>query len=303
MFNRPNSQDPASIVADYIELQCILSKGPVSAYTLRSLFSMSDDEIKNDGVESSDDFSIDTLEDGIKECEQRASFCSENYPFNVSSSSIEPHASDDLNKEIYQFLLLSTRLNMNTQSVQAGHDATQLFEELCAKVAAEYFGQHSRSIVFGTAVAGTFKDKVERVINKLHLTSSFRTPQGSTGRQKDAAVDVIVWIPFADKKDSQLIAIGQCKTGTHWEGMLTSMQPDVFFGSHFTGNPFADVERLFFVSESYGMDRWEERSRKAGIMFDRTRIMEFIPSNLDAGLMKRITEWNQSALAYAEQNL
>ena len=85
--------------------------------------------------------------------------------------------------------------------------------------------------------------------------------------------------------------------------MLTSTQPEVFFGSHFSEKPYAEVERLFFVSESYGMDRWEERSRKAGIMFDRTRIMEFIPSKLDEELLNKIMEWNRAALAFAEQHL
>ena len=151
MFNRPNSQDPASIVADFLELQCLLTNAPVSTYSLRSLFSISDDEIDNEGIASSDDFSIDALEDGIKECEQRASFCPSKYPFNVSSNSLIPQIHEDVNKEIYQFLLLSTRLNMNTQSKQAGFDATDLFEELSSKVAAEYYGQHSKSMVFGTA--------------------------------------------------------------------------------------------------------------------------------------------------------
>lgn len=303
MFNRPNSQDPAPIVADYIELQCLLTQTPVSSYSLRSVFSMSDDELDNDGVESSDDLSVDAIEDGIKECEQRASFCPARYPFKVSANSLEAQADGGVNREIYQFLLLSTRLNMNEQKVQAGHDATKLFEELCAGVAAEYFGQHSKSMVFGTAGAGGFQQKVENVIGKLNLTSSYKVPMGSTGRQKDAAVDVVAWIPFADRKDSQMIAIGQCKTGTHWEGMLTATQPDVFFESYFNGKPFADVARMFFVSESYGLDRWEERSRKAGIMFDRTRIMEYVPANIDANLLSRITEWNNAALSCVQQDL
>lgn len=303
MFNRPNSQDPAPIVADFLELQCLLSDTPVSTYSLRSLFSMPDDELDNNGVESSDDISIETLEDGIKECEQRSLFCLQKYPFEINSNSLTLKSEDGVYKEIYQFLLLSTRLDMNTDSIQAGLNATQLFEELCARVAVEYFGQHSRSMVFGTAGVGNFKQKVERVIGNLNLTSSFKTPLGSTGRQKDAAVDVVAWIPFADKKDSQLIAIGQCKTGTHWESMLTSTQPKVFFESHFTGLPFADVERLFFVSESYGIDRWEERSRKAGIMFDRTRIMEFIPSNMDIDLLNMIMQWNQEALICAMRKM
>lgn len=303
MFNRPNSQDPAPIVADYIELQCLLTQTPISSYSLRSLFSMSDDEINNDGVESSDDLSVDAIEDGIKECEQRAAFCPAKYPFKVNANSLEPQADGGVNREIYQFLLLSTRLNMNEHKVQAGLDATKLFEELCSGVAREYFGHHSKSMVFGTAGTDGFQQKVEDVISKLNLTSTYKVPVGSTGRQKDAAVDIVAWIPFADKKDSQMIAIGQCKTGTHWEGMLTSTQPDVFFESYFNGKPFADVERMFFVCESYGVDRWEERSRKAGIMFDRTRIMEYVPVNIDDNLLGRIAQWNQAAIACVKQDI
>lgn len=303
MFNRPNSQDPAPIVADYIELQCLLTQTPISSYSLRSMFSISDDEIDNEGVESSDDLSVDAIEDGIKECEQRAAFCSTKYPFKVNANSLELQPEAGAYREIYQFLLLSTRLNMNEQKVQAGHDATKLFEELCADVAGEYFGQHSKTMVFGTAGAGGFQQKVEDVISKLNLVSTYKVPFGSTGRQKDAVVDVVVWIPFADKKDSQMIALGQCKTGTHWEGMLTSTQPDVFFDSYFNGKPFADVERMFFVCESYGFDRWEERSRKAGIMFDRTRIMEYIPVNIDTNLLDRIMQWNQEAIMCVKQDL
>lgn len=300
MFNRPNSKDPAVLVADFIELQCLLTQSPVSTYSLRSLFSMSDDELDNNGVESSDDLSVDAIEDGIKVCGERATSCPTKYPFVVSPHSLEQQEAG-VYKEIYQFLLLTTRLNMTTDKVQAGLDGTKLFEELCASVAKEYFGKNSKVIVFGTAGAGGFKQKVEEIIYKLNLTSSYRVPLGSTGRQKDAAVDVLVWIPFTDKKDSQMIAIGQCKTGTHWDGMLTSTMPNVFFGSYFTEEPFADVGRMFFVSESYGLDRWEERSRKAGIMFDRTRIMEYLPENIDVNLLSRISRWNQEALTRVEQ--
>ena len=106
MFNRPSSNDPAAFVADFIELQCFLLKTPVSSYSLRSLFSMPDDEIKNEGVESSDDFSIETIEDGIRECKQRAESCPLAYPFEVDSNSVTLHTPDDVNKTIYLFLLL-----------------------------------------------------------------------------------------------------------------------------------------------------------------------------------------------------
>ena len=303
MFNRPNSQDSVQVVADYIELQCLLKQTPVSSYSLRSLFSMSDDEINYNGVESSDDLSMYAIEDGIKECEHRAMVCPARYPFNVDSNSLELQMTDESNKEIYQFLLLSTRLDMRNQRVQGGYDGTKLFEELCASVAKEYFGHHSKVMVFGTAVEGGFIQKIEDVIKKLNLTSIYKNPLGSSGKQKDAAVDVIVWTPFTDNKDSQMIAIGQCKTGTHWESMLSSTQPNVFFESYFTGKPIADVGRLFFVAESLGIDRWEERCRRAGIMFDRTRIMEFLPTNICPNLLEKIKQWNHVALVCAERNI
>ena len=55
MFSRPNIQDSVYLIADFIEYQCLLTGNSVSSTDLRSLFSMSNDEFDNDGVESADD--------------------------------------------------------------------------------------------------------------------------------------------------------------------------------------------------------------------------------------------------------
>ena len=109
MFIRPNKNDSASVVADFIELQCFLQGVPISANSLRSLYSIPDDEINNEGITSSDDYSIETLEDGIKECNQRLEDCPSGYPFDVTANAVSLHTPDSLNKEIYEFLLLSTQ--------------------------------------------------------------------------------------------------------------------------------------------------------------------------------------------------
>lgn len=298
MFSRPNISDSSYVVADFLEFKCLQLGSAISSLSFRSLLSISDDEIDNEGIESSDDLSIDKLDEAIGECLSRSNSCAGNYPFETGSSSLELKPNPTWHKDIYEFLLLATRLNMNTQRIQAGYDATKLFEELCAAVAREYYGAHAQCKVFGTAVDGSFKTKIEDLIKDLNLKAIYRQPVGSTGQEKDGDLDIVAWIPFADKKVSQLIAIGQCKTGTHWESMLSDTNPSVFFDSYVSPPPSVlTVTKMFFVAESIGDYKWEERYRKGGILFDRTRIMEYLPCDLKNNLLDRIKAWNSYAMS------
>ena len=303
MFSRPNKDDPPYLIADFMEFQCLMSGQSVSTYDLRATLSMPDDENHNEGIESSDDESIDILDDAIGVCSSRAVVCNSRYPFNVERNSINIHPEASWYKEIYTFMLLATRLNMNTQKIQGGEDATKLFELLCTQVAKEYFGGHALTMAFGTSVEGGFKEKLKKMLDELHISASLTQPEGSTGRQKDGSVDVVVWIPCADNKDSQLIAMGQCKTGTSWEGMLRDLDPDSLFKCHTTKSPYSEVVRTFFLAESFGNHKWEERCRNAGILFDRTRIMEFLPPELRDNLLERIKKWNTAAIENERKNI
>lgn len=302
MFSRPNNKDSQFIIADFLEYMCLATGSPVSSLSYRSLLSMSDDELYNEGIESSDDFSVDTLDSAIAECYNRSQNCPDHYPFTTGRSSLVLRSDITWYKDIYTFLLLATRLDMGKQRVQADYDGTKLFEELCAVVAKEYFGKHSIAKVFGTSVEGSFEGKVQLLLNSLHIKGQYKQPEGSTGRQKDGNLDIVAWIPFSDNKDGQIIALGQCKTGTHWEEMLTELDPDVFFSCYSTQQPYARPQKLFFVAESFGNYKWQERSTRGGILFDRTRIMEYLPTEIDEALLDKIKAWNNAALV-AEQSL
>lgn len=296
MFSRPNSTDSKYLLADYVEYKCLTNGESVSSGSLRFLISASDDEIENDGVESSDDRSIEMLDEAIDECSDRNEKCNGRYPFVTNSRSLEVSSeTPSYIAEIYFFLLLATRLDMNTKRVQGEEDATKLFERLCAIVAKEYYGAHSKSMVFGTACSGGFKDKINRLLKTLKIDATYRPPLGSTGRMKDGNLDIVVWIPFSDSKDGQFIGMGQCKTGDHWESMLSELNPSDFFDNYSTNSPFVPVTRLFFVTESFGTYKWEERSRQGGILFDRTRIMEYLPDNIEPDLLASIVSWNKAA--------
>lgn len=296
MFSRPNSKDDACLIADFLEYECLKTGSSVSAMSYRSLLSVSDDELDNEGIESSDDNSVDVLDSAISECHNRALKCPDKYPFDTGRGSLDLKPGLTWHKEVYTFLLLTTRLDMNKNRIQAGYDGTKLFEELCAVIVKEYYGSHAIARVFGTSESGSFKDKVQNLLDSLHIKGQYKKTFGTTGREKDGSLDIVAWIPFADNKDGQMIAMGQCKTGTNWAGMLTELDPYVFFSDHSTIQPYTKPQKLFFVAESFGDYKWEDRSRKGGIIFDRTRIMEFLPDTMDDTLLDKIINWNKEVI-------
>lgn len=302
MFSRLTSEDSPYKVADFLEFECLKAGSEISSLSYRSYMSMSDDEINNNGVESSDDRSVANLDAGIEECSNRLDCCPKQYPFIIGKSSLELKPDSSWSRDIYTFLLLTTRTDMKNERVQGGFDGTQLFEYLCALVTKEYFGKHCRVEVFGTSVGGSFKEKVEGLLNALCIKGHFKEPEGSTGRQKDGNLDIVAWVPFFDKKDGQMIALGQCKTGTHWEPLLPELDPEDFFALYSSQQPYAKPQKLFFVAESFGCYKWGERCASAGILFDRTRIMEYLPEQMDEDLLCKIKSWNKAAIVSASQN-
>lgn len=302
MFSRPNCSDTFYEIADYLEYKCIQTESAVSSLSYRSLLSVSDDEIDNEGIDSADDLSVDSLDCAIAECHNRSQCCPDQYPFVTGLSSLELKENLSWNKDIYTFLLLATRLNMSEQKVQAGYDGTELFEKVCAIVAKEYYGAHSKVKIFGTSEAGTFKDKVQDLLSKLHVKGVFQDPEGSTKRQKDGKLDIVAWIPFSDRKDGQMIALGQCKTGTNWEGKLTELDPEAFFSCYSTRQPYVKPVKMFFVADCFGNYKWGERCIAGGVLFDRIRIMEYLPSTISEDLLTKIRAWNSSAISLELDN-
>ena len=300
MFSRLNSKDSQYKIADFLEYNCIKGGMGISSLSFRSFLSVSDDEHNNEGIESSDDNSVKALDAAIAECSNRYQCCPNQYPFIAGTSSLELNPDVSWYKDIYIFLLLATRMNMKEDRFQGGYDGTELFELLCAIVTKEYYGSHCNVTVLGTSTDVSFKEKVEELLRSLCIPGQYRKTEGSTGREKDGNLDIVAWIPFSDHKDGQMIALGQCKTGTNWDSMLTELDPDVFFSMHSTQQPYSKPLKMFFVAESFGKYKWEERCRNGGVLFDRTRIMAFLPKEMNdemSELLVKLKEWNSAALA------
>lgn len=302
MFKINDIKHPSFEIADYIEF-CALknSDGTCSLAGLRAALSAPEDEIDISGTEEGDDAVLNKLSEALNRNSERNSIfgC---YPFTINKNSLSCKNELTSKEAYYIFLLLANRLNMQTENVQGGLNATNLFERLCRCVTSEYLGRHCKCEVFGTSVNSSFEIKVNDILRKMDFPGHFEEPFGGTGRHKDGGIDIIAWIPFEDKKDSQLIALGQCKTGSNWEPLLKKTD---FFSTYTTYTPYVNPIYFFFVTEDFGKYKWKERSTAAGVLFDRRRIIECIPadiSSIDARLDADIHTWVTAALQYIRVN-
>jgi hypothetical protein len=306
-----------SDIADYAELECFRrDDGSVSLLDIARIVQRASDA----DVSFSDDAISEFVRDAFGDIENRALHCGEpdgRFPFSLNTTGTlltrcpmpAASAGTGIPPVVYLFLLLVTQLNMRDKRMQGGHDGALIFEEMCSHIATNYWGgPHSsvNQLVFGTARfadrtddettidRNTFKSAIADLCAKLQEGLDFDPKDPGPIRAKDAKLDVVVWRKFSDRREGQLIGFGQCKTGTHWEGELTKLQPEAFCDTWLRRRPAVVPTRMFFVSARV-LSRWYERSKFAGILFDRCRIVEYA-MGLPSDLLHRISAWVEAAM-------
>ena len=287
--NTPTARASSYEFADYLELLCFLTNDGVSITNAHRQINYVSDEIKNDDYDE-DDRLYDLLQDALKEIDRRANACRGRYPFLTNNNSIIPNPECEGSfKLIYKYLLLATRLNMIKHKFTDSINGTLVFEILSAYVAKEYFGANAESVVFGTGSAGGFRDKINELTSMLGEGGMYKEPEDGTNDEKDGGLDIVVWKPFSDKRKGKIIGFGQCKTGTEWREEVGRLSPKDFCSIYFDRQPYVEPVKMFFVCETF-KNNYEKISRKAGIIFDRCRIMDFLPELPDA-LLTDIQHW------------
>ena len=234
------------------------------------------------------------------ELERRQEACQDDYPFliGIGGNTLSKRQESYSNKHIiYKYLLLATRLNMNTDRIHANFDGTQLLEYLSSLVAQEYFGDGAKSLVFGTASdASNFPQKVDDLCERLGEGGGFQSIRSRRTRTKDGRLDVVAWKPFADNLPGKLIGFGQCKTGTNYKDTLTQLQPGAFREKWLNSALIVPPIRMFFISEAlpFSEDSRFDISVDAGLIFDRCRIIDFC-RNVDPELLAKVEVWTSAA--------
>ena len=294
--NVPAPRSPVAELADFAELKC-WQEDTASLVALSSELGKLDENEYTDGVPEEDPIEV-SIGAAFEEVERRREACRTGYPFVVGSAgnSLRPDPqAESKESTIYKYLLLATRLNMNTCRRQAGIDGADLFEDLAAEAAQAYFGDRTEKYVFGTHPNPlSFRCRVAELCRLLGEGNGFRELAPPSGQVKDDNLDIVVWKHFTDGRAGKLIAFGQCKTGTSYHDDLAQLQPEGFCGLWLRSAPFVLPLRLFLVAEAWSTDRWERAARTAGVLFDRCRIVDF-SSDVSDEVMSRIEQWTAAA--------
>ena len=306
MFRLPHSPKRGAYIhelADFVEWQAWCN-GSFSSRSANAAIDQLDDNFDIEGVtDDSDKVGFD-LEATFLEIQKREAACNGAYPYSLDETgTVLYFTKDDANirQTVYLYLLLGTRLNMQTEKVHAGIDGTHLLEELGADLLKHYLGpERTKTMVFGTAAAGGFADKVNSLCTALGEGGCFHHHETGRVNANDAGLDVVAWKPFADNRAGKLIVFAQCKTGTSWHNQIGELNPEAFLSTWTRERVFhANPVRAFIVAEAVNPARWEELTGKAtkpmfGLFFDRCRIVDFT-AEINVNLKDRISSWVDAA--------
>lgn len=296
----PNIRSSSQDWADYAEFLAI-KESSISLMKLQKDPLMVSDEIELSGIEDETDKLNNKMEEVSREIEERIDHLGSKYPFSLLKNGyvLKFNNLESLSCLVYKYLLFATRIKMTGKKdenrIINSIDGSLLFEKLCGEVVVVFFGPRTKLEVFGTSKTdnGGFYKRIEDLIKKLGEGKGPRKYSGA--KPQDDKVDIIVWKEFLDKKTSKLIGLGQCKTGTSWIENLSELQPDIFFQTWFQDIPIVSPLKMFFCAQYFPKDKWDFKARHAGLIFDRFRIIENLPENIDTQIKIEISSWLDGA--------
>ena len=301
MFKLPGTPSPlasAHELADYAEWVCWRDNGTSMTALLQDLGRLEENDYINGVPEEEKTPKI--VAEAFMEIDRRSNACRDGYPFALGRTGYTLRSDQEGERHkhtIYKYLLLATRLNMKSNPRHADMDGRLLFEELSAEAAQSYFGARSEKLIFGTSAKGSnFPAKVDALCKQMQEGDGFVNRDETPPDEQDGGLDVVAWKPFADNLPGKLIAFGQCKTGTHYRHTLTYLQPDSFCGNWLYTPPTVPPVRMFFVAEALPRHNWNSTARKAGLLFDRCRIVDYC-DDVSAEILAKVKAWTEAAAA------
>jgi hypothetical protein len=304
----PTGEDHIVDICDYLEVKSIVSIDHICSINelVKEFLTPSDEEYDN-GVEDYSDHIREKVELVSQECQRRKEACGNKYPFTLEYNGevLRFDGLTNLTALLYVYLLFATRLDMRPgkAGILNEVDGTKLMELISAEVSKSYFGPKSQIHIVGTANAGGFQDKVNRLCQLLGEGIQFKNHNEGPVGENDGGLDIVVWIDFSDKKPSKFIVFGQCKTGTNWEDHITELNPEFFCRLWFTRQPALMPIRAFFIADIVQNERWFKTVTPAGLFFDRLRIVDHLPNTLAGDLNGAIQTWTNEAIKRAGENL
>ncbi|GAB1232067.1 hypothetical protein UT4_05330 [Ferrigenium sp. UT4] len=273
MFELPEADD-AQRVADWIELELALERESISKAWLTSFIEQSV------GEQPSESF----LSDIWRVLGDRA--CKYRHPRFAVESNLVCRTETTEPIEPYVACLLFSLYSINQR-----RNDPKLFERLLALCIKEYLG--GESYVFGWPPHGDVPANIELRVRDVCARTNEKFAEAPQSRYKDRGVDVISWKPFFENTDvhrsSQIIVLSQCAIGGDWRSKTGQIPLDAWKQYiHWANQPI----KAFAVPMVIHDDLWHDISTEAGLLFDRIRIVNYVPLPFpDISLMEEIRSW------------
>ncbi len=167
--------------------------------------------------------------------------------------------------------------------------ASKLFEKLTTDVVSLYL--HGPALNIGAPRQGRgmpsgFRGALDKISNDTHEKLRQGRPRNS--RSQDAGVDVISWIPFPDKRSSQLILLVSCKASGNIDDlaiMLSLARWDKLVEWAFP--PVRVFSFPYICPES----KWLDVSGDGGLLLDRIRLVQLQNRRRASALLGPTRAW------------
>jgi hypothetical protein len=201
--------------ADFIELTALFvgQDGVTFGDIQDNFFGVNDD--RNAEKRDSDEVFLNEVFGIIKE---RVYLYASDYPFDYTNNEIlQVKSKLSFKNKLYLSLLISSKLNIFNKFTK---DLTNDFEKISYNVLKEFLPVKAIVKEFGknTQYQGTAIEKIKQLAIDLNLEiKDYELNCINERNPQDRGLDIVGWLPFADKCGNQVIFLCQCTCGKEYE--------------------------------------------------------------------------------------
>lgn len=206
---------------------------------------------------------------------ERSFLFGETYPFLVDDHN-KIILKDNLTpiQKVYLILLLASSLKHFPLLQQT---LTSEFEEISYFALKEYFPNHAEVKQFGkqSDYTGTAIEKIRHLADDMGVEINEKELSDvSPGNTQEEGLDLVGWIPFADKIPSMVSIFGQCACGKSWESKQNESRRYEEFYNFYKVSPLHALFVPYALGKQDGTFFQSKNINKQTLIFDRKRICD-----------------------------